>query len=403
MSVQQLVSPNAPARRTRGDILVLAGFGLCVAHAMYLAASFFYGQWLIQPDGHGVPTDFVNVWAAGRLVLDGQAASAYDWTIHRQVENAAVGYNFAGYYAWPYPPPFLFVAALLALFPYAVAAAAWVALTFPLYAVTVRWIAGHRLGFLLAGAFPAVLSTALVGQNGFISAALIGGALGFMERRPVLAGVCLGLLTYKPHFGILFPLVLIAGARWTVFWTAAVVGAALALVSWLAFGTASWTAFFHSLPVTSQAFLSEGQASFDKLQSLYGLVRALGGSESLGWSLHLSLAGAMALALVLLWRSAAAFNLKAAALGVGVVLVTPYAYMYDLVILAIPLAFLVREAPVATLRTGEIAGLGVAAVLLLGYPFVQAPVGLVAALILAILIARRCWPAAPLARASTNG
>jgi hypothetical protein len=42
----------------------LACIALIVAHAVYLAASYWQGTWLIGPDGHGIPTDFVNVWAA---------------------------------------------------------------------------------------------------------------------------------------------------------------------------------------------------------------------------------------------------------------------------------------------------------------------------------------------------
>ena len=389
MSIAVPDSPRSSAAGALPSAFVLACFGLCVAHAVYLAAAFAYGSWLIGPDGQARPQDFVNVWAAGRLVLDGQPAAAYDWTVHKQMQDVAIGHGFPGYYQWPYPPPFLFVAAVLALFPYVAAYAGWVALTFPLYAVTMRAIVGDRIGYLLAGAFPAVLANAVAGQNGFVTAALLGGTLGLMEKRPVLAGCCLGLLSYKPHFGILFPFVLIAGCRWTVFWTAAAVGALLALASWFAFGTAPWVAFFHSLTVTSQVFLSEGQASFDKFQSLYGLVRTVGGSEFLGWSLHLPFAVAIAVAVCVLWRSDAPFDMKAAALGVGAVLATPYAYLYDLVILAVPVAFLVRAILSDGPRTGEMAGLAAAAALLFGYPFVQAPVGLVAAVIVAVLIARR--------------
>jgi len=212
----------------------------------------------------------------------------------------------------------------------------------------------------------------------------------------VLAGCCLGLLTYKPHFGLLFPLVLIAGRRWTVFFTAAAVGSLLALASWLAFGTAAWAAFIHAIPRMSQEFLSEGNASFAKLQSLYGLVRMLGGSESLGWSLHLSLAAATAVALFVLWRSDVAFDLKAAALALGAVLATPYAFTYDLVILGVPVAFLLRTALASGLRSGELPALAVAAGLLFSFPFVLAPVGLPATVILAVLVARRCVGAARL-------
>src|SRR6187431_2710743 len=71
-------------------------------------------------------------------------------------------------------------------FPYVAAHAGWVVLTFPLYATTMRAIVGDRIGYLLAGAFPAVLANAVAGQNGFVTAALLGGTLGLMEKRPVL-------------------------------------------------------------------------------------------------------------------------------------------------------------------------------------------------------------------------
>jgi hypothetical protein len=92
-----------------------------------------------------------------------------------------------------------------------------------------------------------VLSNALVGQNGFLTAALIGGTLYLMPTRPVLSGICLGLLTYKPQYGFLFPLVLIAASQWTTFFTAGIVAVVMAFVSWLAFGTESWQAILADL------------------------------------------------------------------------------------------------------------------------------------------------------------
>ena len=68
----------------------------------------------------------------------------------------------------------------------------WSLLTFPAYVAAVRMIVGQRIGILLACAFPAVLSNLVVGQNGFLSAALLGGALGLMERRPCWPAACWG-------------------------------------------------------------------------------------------------------------------------------------------------------------------------------------------------------------------
>ena len=175
--------------------------------------------------------------------------------------------------------------------------------TFPLYLAAVRAIVGERVGYLLAAAFPAVLCNFIVGQNGFLSAALLGGALLFIERRPVLAGMLIGLLTYKPHLGLLFPIVLAASGHWRVFIAAGITAALMALVSWRAFGTDTWLAFFGNIGHTSQAFLSDGWADFGKLQTVFGLTRMLGGAEPLAWTLQGDVALACAAAVALLWRS----------------------------------------------------------------------------------------------------
>src|SRR4029077_18596438 len=111
----------------------------------------------------------------------------YDTASHKAAEVAAVGHSFDGEYPWLYPPFFLFVAALISLVPYVIANAAWMALTFPAYVAAVRGVVGQRVGILFACAFPGILSNIMAGQNGFLTAALFGGALLLMERRPLLA------------------------------------------------------------------------------------------------------------------------------------------------------------------------------------------------------------------------
>jgi arabinofuranan 3-O-arabinosyltransferase len=386
-----------PARAGGGfdSVFHFGCFGLCVAHAVFLVWSYVQGVWLVDGLGRGVPTDFINVWAAGRLVLEGTPAAAYDWETHKQVEFATVGYDFSGYYAWLYPPPFLSIAAILALLPYALAHVCWTVFTLPLYLATVRWLVGERIGLLLAFAFPPVLGNIMVGQNGFLTATLVGGSVGWMQRRPVLAGICLGLLTYKPQFGLVFPIVLVVTRQWTVFLTAAAVALALAVASWLLFGWIAWEQFFHGLKLSSEVYLSGGRAEWSKLQSVYGLVREAGGSEPLGWALQAMLAVATVMLLCVLWRSAALFEMKAAATAAGALLATPYVYLYDMVVLAVPVALLVRCALASGWRPLEPYGLVATAALLFVYPFVTAPLGLAATLVVMAMVVGRAWPAEP--------
>lgn len=370
-------------------IVVLVCIALCVINALSLAGSAITGQWILDPQGLGIPTDFTNVYAAGRLVLDGHPATAYDWDAHKLVQETVLGRTFADFFGWHYPPPFLFVAALLAKLPYTVAFAGWAAISFALYLVVIRALTNHRIGWLLACAFPVVLFNALIGQNGCLTAALIGGTLYLMPKRPWLAGVCLGLLTYKPQYGLMFPLALIAARQWRTFASAALTGASVAALSWLAFGSAIWIEFFHWLPRASAAFLSDGAATFGKMQSVLSLTRFLGGGDTLARSLQWGVTGIVAITLIVLWRSRVSYEIKAAALATGALLATPYLYLYDMVALAIPVALIVRMGIANGFRSYELPALGIVTVLLMVFPYIVMPTGLVAALIVAALIARR--------------
>ena len=370
------MAASLPVQTIQGrDAVPAALFNVCFAlfviNAVFFPTAYFSHWWIFDENGLGIPTDFVNVWSAGQLVLDGHPALAYDWDIQKQ---------------------FLFVATLLAHFPYAVAFVGWAAISFVPYLAVMRAIVGRPFGLLLAAAFPVVFSNTLVGQNGFLTAALIGGALYLMPMRPVLSGICLGLLSYKPQYGLLFPLVLIAASQWTVFFTAGIVAVAMATASWVAFGTESWQAFFHWMPMFSQAFLTEGRAPWWKLQSLFALIRYFGGSEQLAWIFQWIMTASVAVGMVLMWRSRISYPLKAAALATGTLLITPYLFMYDMMVLAIAVAFLVRIALATGFRRYELPALACAFILIVNFILLGVPGGLGTTLIVAGLILRRAGP-----------
>ncbi len=373
--------------------LLIGCLVLCALNAAMLQNGVTAHWWISDENGLGIPTDFVNVWSAGRLVLDGHPELAYDWDIQKRVQVAVLGQSYPGNFAWHYPPPFLFVAATLAHFPYVVAFTGWAATSFLPYLAAMRAIVGRSFGLLLAAAFPVVLTNTLVGQNGFLTASLIGGTLVLMPTRPILSGICLGLLSYKPQYGLLFPLVLIAASQWRVFFAAGVVTVLLAALSWFAFGTESWQAFVHWMPMFNQAFLVEGRAPWGKLQSIFGLTRYFGGPESLAWTLQWVISAVVAVVLAALWRSRdVRYELKAAGLAAGALLVTPYLFLYDEMVLAIAVAFLVRLGLEEGFERHELPALGLVAVLLMIFPFLGAPTGFGATLVVAALLAYRVGP-----------
>jgi arabinofuranan 3-O-arabinosyltransferase len=383
------LSPKPSDRAAISPLLLNACLALFVVNAALFMFMSVSRLWVVDAQGLGIPTDFINVWSAGWLVLQGQPATAYDWDIQKQAEIAILGQDCVGSFAWHYPPPFLFVAAFLARFPYVVAFIGWTTATLVPYLLVMRAIVGRPFGLLLAVAFPVILANTLVGQNGFLTAALIGGTLYLLPTRPILAGICLGLLSYKPQYGVLFPLALMAGACWTAFTSAAIVTTVIAVISWLAFGSDSWHAFLHWMPAFSQAAFTDGLATWFKLQSMFGLVRYLGGGEPLAWTLQWMMSGTIAVVLVMAWRSRLPYALKAAALATATLLVSPYLFLYDEMVLAIPVALLVRTGLADGFPEYELPALGCVALLLLSFPWVSAPVGLGATLIVAVLIVRR--------------
>lgn len=390
MALVQDTLPSARPPFSAARTIRLIGLTLALGYLIVLGGTFLKGDFLLDRQGRPIANDFVSVPAAGRLSLDGAPAAAYDWPTHKQAEVRIIGHDFAGYYGWHYPPTFLFVAAALATLPFVVAAVVSLAATLAAYVAALSGILG-RTGIFVALGFPAALWNVTAGQNGFLTAALIGGTLGLMQRRPALAGICLGLLTYKPQFGLLFPLVLIADRRWLTIAVAAAVAIGLAALSSLVFGSASWQAFMHWLPITGQIVLGEGHADWSRLQSLFGLVRTHGGSERLAWSIQAIASAALAIATTALWRSRAPFDLKAAALAAATLVVTPYVYMYDLVVLAVAVAFLIRFALERGFVASEAFGLAAAAALILIYPYAKSQVGLAAVLIvLALVMQRAC-------------
>ncbi|HEX3430262.1 MAG TPA: glycosyltransferase family 87 protein [Rhizomicrobium sp.] len=372
-----------------------AAAGLAFAWLACLIMMYRQHAWILDKTGRPLVTDFLEVWVAGRTALSGTAAAAYDPRLHHAAQAVAVGHDFHGYLWWHYPPVVLFLAAALALLPYLAAFLVWVASTLAFYSASISQIAGTRFAGLLACAMPAVFVNAMIGQNGFLTATLIGLALVNLEMRPVLAGVFVGLLTYKPQFGILFPLVLVASGDWKAFCSATAVAVAAVVVPSLVFGGETIRAFLHFLPQANDSLLVHGAAGWNKLQTVYGLLRWLGYDHFVASADQAMLCVTVAAALAWLWRTKVPFELKAAALATAVLFATPYTYMYDLPILAVPLAFLYRQ---RHFETVELAAIAFATVCMLGFVFnlLVIPIGCVSAAIVGMIVIRRIWKLQPI-------
>lgn len=375
-----------PSLWSRRATLCLAAVFIAAWVAL-LAISWVRHEWFADAQGRPLPIDFLEVWVAGKSVLAGIPTAPYDWHFHHTMQVAAVGHPFKGFLGWHYPPPFLFVAAGLALLPFAAAFVSWLVLTVGFFSWSMAGIAGRVEAVWLGLAFPPVLANFYAGQNGCLSAALIGGALLLMEARPAAAGVLLGLLTYKPQLGLLFPIVFLLGKRWRVLSFATATALCGIIVSYLILGIAPFHAFLHYLPQTSGAILANGSAGWNKLQTVYGLVRWIGGSNNEAWIIHVGISFVAMTCTILIWsRPEVSSAEKAATLALGCVVATPYLYFYDLPILAVSLAFLFKD---RAFDPTEWTVVILVDLVLLSFMWQTSPVGPIAILLIMGLIARR--------------
>jgi hypothetical protein len=256
-----------------------------------------------------------------------------------------------------------------------------------------RGIVPDKGAALVALAFPAVYMNLTHGQNGFLTAALIGGGLLLLDRRPWLAGVLFGLLAYKPQFGVLLPLALLVEGRWKTIAAAGVTVIATAGLTWLLFGQETWRAFFANTQFTRHTVLENGGAGFWKIQSLFAAVRMWGGSIGLAYAVQMAAGASAAVAVVLLWRSPADRRLKAAGLIAAAFLCTPYGFDYDFMALAPAGGFLVSYGLERGLKTSELCTLGLAfAAPILARPagqWLMLPLGMIAVGLLFVVVMRR--------------
>jgi hypothetical protein len=187
-----------------------------------------------------------------------------------------------------------------------------------------------------------MLSNVYMGHTGFLTAGLTGLSLVFMERRQWLSGLFLGLLTYKPHFGLLFPIALLASRNWRVIGSAALTTAVLMVLAAMAFGYDGWAQFIDSLTDRTSG-LGPAPGVVPRLHSVFGLFNHAGANPYVSWSAQLAVCVIVALGIWMLWATSNSFNLKAAALCAGIFLVSPYALFYDMTILSIAAAFFIKE------------------------------------------------------------
>ncbi|HEX7968030.1 MAG TPA: glycosyltransferase family 87 protein [Stellaceae bacterium] len=301
------------------------------------------GQGINDPLGRPLGTDFLSFWTVSSALHGDQARAIYSpeglAALEHAVDPAASGGLF---YAWAYPPIALLLVYPLALLPYLWSLAVWLVVGLAAYLAALWRILPGRLTLWAGLAFPAVFICLSHGQNGLLTAALLGWGLLLLPGWPTLAGVLIGVIAFKPQLGIVIPIALAAGGHWRTILAAAATVLVLAAASLAMFGPDAWSDFVASLPF-ARSMLELGLVPYHKMQSAFAATRLAGGSVPLAYAVQgITTLGAAAL-VAWVWRRPTRQELKNAILMTAVPLATPFVLDYDLTLLAFPVAWLARS------------------------------------------------------------
>lgn len=319
---------------------------LAIAAAAFTGLRWLLVAWDIPFLGDPRNVDFASFWTAADLARQGHADWAYLPAEHMRAQGTLPG-NSGEYAAFFYPPGFLLLCLPLALAPFFPALAIWLTGTGLTWLLLARRYLPARAGWLGLLAFPAAWNNIWHGQNAFLSTALLAAGGLTLDRRPFLAGICLGCLSYKPQIGLLVAPTLLASRRWMALAGAATGAIVLNGAAWLAFGTQTWAAFLANTALARQSLEQElvGNA---KMQSLFAALRLLGAGIGPSYAAQTVLAAlVLGVVMALAWRRPGGKAL-AALIAAGTMLTSPFILDYDFVLLSLPIGWILIQAE----RTG---------------------------------------------------
>ena len=318
-------------------------------------------------------TDFASFYTAGLLADRGTPASAYDPIAHAEVERqvTAPGVEEKRFLN---PPVFLLICAPLARLPYLAAFVLFEAASFTVWLTLTTHIAGGgRFAAMALAAIPSVWWALGWGQNSFLSASLMGAGTLLLPRRPLLAGAAFGALCFKPHFGLLIPVALLAGRHWRAVLGAVLSASMLCGLTTACFGMASWRAFAimaaHARTAIESGIQLAGHVDAG------GALRLLGVAAMASWLLQAGASAVAAICVAWLWARCAktADGGRQAAANAGLIAGTlvamPFVLFYDLVMAGVAAAWLARAASRSCWHPHERSILAAAVIVdLLAYP-----------------------------------
>jgi alpha-1,2-mannosyltransferase len=332
-----------PVTYSYGMAFALAILPLGVICAVNIYAFFSSETWPFDRNGYILGRDFINYWTASILYHAGRLSEVFDLGLFHQMQQHLMGRDYPPH-LWSYPPTALFVVLPFAGLPYLWAFASWITVTLAFYLFAAKRFGMTNLELAALVLAPSTIINFFAGQNGFLTAGLLIFGLALLDRRPLLAGVMFGLLSFKPQLGLLIPIALCAAQLWRPFIAAAVTSAALFVGSIVVFGWESWRAYLDVNAPAQSAMLHQAQGPFVQwMPTTFMSGRILGLNVPASYALQAIAAAAAIGGVIWVFRTTRNRHMQAATVMAGTALATPYLHAYDLTLLSVAILWTFRQ------------------------------------------------------------
>lgn len=314
------------------------------------AASYGWAEFVstfIHPGSIGLDyiapgTDWMVLYSAARLALQHHLALALHGSAFTSYLNATFSAWLSQplqYRPWLYPPSFLPLLLPFGALGFAASYAAFQVLTAALLAAALLYRPDSRSAAPLIAAAalvcPAASINAVDGQCAFLVAGLLVLGLRLLPSKPFLAGIVIGLLTFKPQFGMLLPIPLLLIGGWRAVLGATASALALAVASAIAFGFDPWVVWFGQIAQAAAANSEWTLTARLAGNSVYACVVLLGLSSGAASVVQDVAILGSAVAVFLAYRTALSPDRRLAVLLAAIILAAPHSSPYDAILLTI--------------------------------------------------------------------
>ena len=326
---------------TRGRIAHYCGALLIyqmLAIGLWAASCWIYHVHNVPPLG----VDFRVFWSTSFLSMHNGVAAPFSHALLDNVERSIAPPNFG---PWIYPPTFQLVIYPVALLPFPVAYGIFACLSVIGATFACKFaLKSDSMPWLAIAAFPGVWICLVYGQNSLLTLALAAGALGLLNRRPALAGVCAGMLVMKPQLALVFPVLFVCGRHYRAFGAAAVTAILFCAVSTIAFGSQQWLRFAEAASwFQSLLFIRNVGNLWNAMPTVLAISLRYGLNLGFAFAIHAAVALCALVVTIRIWIREPISQLGNAAAVITAILIQPYLVYYDLAWLLIPIICLSND------------------------------------------------------------